>query len=615
MKSWSVQIKAALFLFCGLLLAYITYSLQFRLSDFTLRHESGREEAIRMPLLRGGIGPQTYVYSGYLEMRLLSPSIFRVTPDNEILSIKINDEVFDLTNYSQEALGDFRQGVLMDFSEHLRLGSNKLEIIVADYGGDMGLSIRAGSAYRAWIVVGCWAFFLLLLANVIWCQRSVPYIHRLLYVLIVVGAGIRIWAIFTYNPVAHIWSDAQRHWEQGIDTLRMDLMSQADPILYQIYVGLLAKLSLKVPVLIAFYTSCVSVLMPWVWYRFLRELQSSKTLALAGWAAISLLPSWISIYSYFMQETLLLPLLGAALWATWRARRKSTVGSFLLMVFIWVLAGLTRGVAIPLAAVACTYLWVFQDHKIKKACYSLIILTFILGPLTYRNYQAIGVFAPHGLGHVASLYSLSGKKEILLRTERQGARWTHGFGSPSMGAEPFSPFSDWQTQRSGTFVVNIDFDHGKRDWDAAYSALPDSMLHYLWIVKENLIFLFFASSWPDNNLERALDIVNVVMRWIWLPFAIAVFVGTVALRHQQKGQWLLPMLLLSWFLVQGLLPIAINEGRYRKPIEGLLICQALLLVALKTGKGRPGLMGACELRGFRVPLVFSPTVNRDGKSD
>src|SRR5690606_9347362 len=128
---------------------------------------------------------------------------------------------------------------------------------------------------------------------------------------------------------------------------------------------------------------------------------------------------------------------------------------------------------------------------------------------------------------------------------------THGFGSPSMGVQPFAPLSDWQTQRAGTFVVNVDFDYGKRDWEASYSNLSGSVFQNLWIIKENLIFLFFSPSWPDGNPERVLDNVNMAMRWVWLPLAVIVFGAVVLLRRHHKGQWLLPMLLLAWFVVQG----------------------------------------------------------------
>src|SRR5690606_29068722 len=146
------------------------------------------------------------------------------------------------------------------------------------------------------------------------------------------------------NPIDNIFSDPQRHWEQGVEPLRTDPMSMTDPILYQLFVGVIGKLSGQLPGLVAFYTALLSLLMPWIWYRFFRELQPSKIVAVAGWVAIAWLPSWMGIYGYFMQETLMLPLLGAALYATWRCKRKKDLASFLWMVVAWTLAGLTRSV-------------------------------------------------------------------------------------------------------------------------------------------------------------------------------------------------------------------------------------------------------------------------------
>lgn len=602
------RLRVALLCALGLLLVFVSYSAEIGVSEFTLRAENGTEEVVELPFLRSGIGRQVYVYSGTIDQRLLSPDQYRITPDNEILRIVINGKPLDLSDYSKPNLSDFRNGVLIDLSDAIQFGENSVEIVVADYGGDMGLSIQAdrGLLHSALLVL--WTVYLLAVFNEIWRVRETPVSHRALYALIILGGILRVWIVFTYNPAAHIWSDAERHWSQGIDTLRIDLMSQTDPIMYQIYVGLLGKLTLKLPELVAFYTSLLSLLTPWLWYKFLRELQSSKAIALAGWAIFSFLPSWVSIYSYFMQETLLLPLIGAALWATWRARRKATVSSFLVMVLLWIIAGLTRGIAIPLAAVCCLYLWMYQGEKLKRALYSTAMLVMILGPLAYRNYQAVGVLAPHGLGYLASLYALSGKREILLRTERQGAKWVHVFGSPSMGAEPFAPLSDWTTQRSGRFVVDVDLDEGSRDWNAAYERVSRPLTDNLWIIKENLIFLFFAASWPDSNPARAVDVINIHMRWIWFPLTCLALVFTLMLWRTHRRYWLLPLLLLTWFVVQGLLPISVNEGRYRKPFEGLLICQCLLLIALRRGKGCPGNM-------IGIPFLKRTAKNSDVKSE
>ena len=133
--------------------------------------------------------------------------------------------------------------------------------------------------------------------------------------------------------------------------------------------------------LVAYWTALLSLCGPWLWYRYLRELLPNRDWALAGWVILAALPSWSAIYSYFMQETLMLPLLGAALWTTWRCRRKGDTGSFVLAAGIWMLAGLTRGICIPLAAVAMTWALAGAGPKVRESCARMILLLAVLGPL------------------------------------------------------------------------------------------------------------------------------------------------------------------------------------------------------------------------------------------
>ncbi|CAK0778539.1 hypothetical protein CCP3SC1_960015 [Gammaproteobacteria bacterium] len=65
-----------------------------------------------------------------------------------------------------------------------------------------------------------------------------------------------------------------------------------------------------------------------------------------------------------MTETLLLPLLGASLWATMRAQRKRTVGTFVQMVIWWTLTGFTRLIAFPLGGLAGLW-WSGYPHKLR----------------------------------------------------------------------------------------------------------------------------------------------------------------------------------------------------------------------------------------------------------
>ncbi|WP_105104602.1 glycosyltransferase family 39 protein [Microbulbifer pacificus] len=407
-----------------------------------------------------------------------------------------------------------------------------------------------------------------------------------LYLLIILGIWLRVDQVFTHNPMDHIWSDPQRHWEQGTETLRRDPMTLTDPVMYQVYVGVLAKLTLGEPLLVAFFTALLACLTPWIWYRFARELLPGRMQATAVWAALSLLPSWIAIYSYFMQETLLLPLLGAALYASWRCRRKQTLASFLLMVVLWTLAGLTRGIAIPLAAVVTTWLWLVQSRKLAKAGYSLLLLGLLMGPLAYRSYAVMHMVSPHGIGQLVALYLRSGKREIHVHYSRQGAQWNYWFGSPSTGERPLAPLSDWTTSRDGQVHARVRIENGADDWNRALERYPWTMERYLSLTGENLIYLFFGSSWPDNNRERWLEAVNHQSRWLWTPLTLLLVVGSVFYWRRLRGTRLFTAVLMTWILVQGLLPIAVNEGRYRKPAEGLLLTQAILLLGVMRRRAR-----------------------------
>lgn len=575
-------------LFAAGILAFVNLNVFLDLGDFKLHHDqSGGEETISLPLSR--VSPSAnsrYEVNGKISFRWAASRILHITPDDEVKRIVINGKEADLSAIPADRLRDWQNGFSLDVGPYVHKGQNDISIVFDDYGGNMGMAINPGG-WRIEAICILWLVLALIAVVQAHSIFKIPRSHAVLYALIILGTVLQIWVIYTYNPLDHIFSDAQRHWEQGTDLFRNDLMSNTDPILYQLYIGFLAKLSLDIPGLVAFYTSLLAFIGTWTWYRFFRELQGNKTLSLAGWAFVSLLPSWMSIYSYFMQETLLLPLLGAALWATWRARRKATVGSFAWMVILWILAGLTRGIAIPLAAVCCTALWLTQGQRLKKALVSTGILLFVLGPLTYRSYQTVHHFAPNGMGHLVSIYAKSGKREIQL-TVKKGGYAVYGFGSPSIDERPFKPFSDWTSQRKGKIHIDVDLDKGREDWDKAAEQVSMSWKDALWITKENLIFLFFGPSWPDNNESRTVDFINVQMRWIWAPAFLAAIIWCFRMRKRLGHQWLLPALILTWFTVQGVLPISLNEGRYRKPFEGLIIAQIILLTAASRGQAKAG---------------------------
>lgn len=402
-----------------------------------------------------------------------------------------------------------------------------------------------------------------------------------LFGMLVLACAYRVWMIFRYPPTDSLWSDPARHWFSGTHPLDTAPMSAIDPIFYQIYLGVLAKLTSSQPLLVAYWTALLSLTAPWLWYRFLRELLPDRDWALAGWVLLAALPSWSAIYTYFMQETLMLPLLGLALWATWRCRRKQDVGSFVGAVAIWLLAGLTRGICLPMGALAMCWLWCVQGGKLQRAAGSLALVVAIMAPLAGRSWYLLRLLSPYGNGQLVMLYQRSGAQRIEIEFSRRGGReyWAYEFISPAAHERPLEPFSDWQSSRVGTARFSVDLDAGARDWDAAFKSLPPwDASRAAWLTGDNLVRLFFGGSWPDSNFERPAERINYAARWLWAPLSAACLVLTLTAWRTQRERMLVS-LMLTWFVVQGLVPLVPNEGRYRKPYEGLLISQCLLLAS------------------------------------
>jgi hypothetical protein len=415
--------------------------------------------------------------------------------------------------------------------------------------------------------------------------RRTLFLRAVLLALLCAACALRVWIVFRYNPLDHLWSDAARHWQAGIRPLEASPMVAMDPIGYQLYLGALAKLTVGSPLLVAYWTSLLSLAGPWLWYRFLRELGLARDWALAGWVVLAALPSWSAIYSYFMQETLMLPLLGAALWATWRCRRRADVASFVLAVAVWLAAGLTRGICLPLGFVAMGWLWAGQSSKLPRAALSLAVVVAVLAPLAGRSWAIARVLSPQGIIQFAQIYLRAGTAAVEFDFTRRGGRehWNIAFVSPSMNHPPLAPLSNWPPRRDRKARFAIDLDAGNRDWDAAMESLPRRDVGQVGRrTLENLVHLMFGPSWPDSNIEhdhaRLIGRVNYWMRWLWAPVAIACLAFGVARREQERER-MLPALIVTWFVVQGLLPLAIAEGRYRKPFEGLLVAQCLLMAS------------------------------------
>lgn len=71
-----------------------------------------------------------------------SPTIFRLIPDDHLLSIRVNDQVVPLDSFSDRQLKDWIKGITIDLSEYLLRGEqNRIEMRVSNHGGPGGAQL------------------------------------------------------------------------------------------------------------------------------------------------------------------------------------------------------------------------------------------------------------------------------------------------------------------------------------------------------------------------------------------------------------------------------------------------------------------------------------------
>jgi hypothetical protein len=377
---------------------------------------------------------------------------------------------------------------------------------------------------------------------------------------------------FFASPLEHLYSDPARHWANGARFLNPDLMGAGDPYFYQLWIYVIRTLSSDSAPVVLLCSGLLCMAMPYGWYRAFRELLS-RSQAFIGGIVMALVPGFFSIYGYFMNETLLLTLMGLAFWLTFRAWRKATVGAFALTSALWVCAIFTRPVVLPMAALCLGTLWIAQNKRLEKAVIGIVMLLMLAAPAGMHTKTKLGFFAPFGNTYLSEIYSHSGKKDIDLDAGPVG-HW--GFGSPSFYNPTFYPFSDWTTDRQGTVSIRIDVTRGRATWIEELKRIEgENTFGWTQRFKENLWYLIWGQSWPDNDPNSLGGLLNTWTRWLWLPLMF--YVAYSVFRRRYRGiEWLLPASALGMLIMLALQTTGIIEGRYRKPIDPVLVAAAIV---------------------------------------
>ncbi len=400
-------------------------------------------------------------------------------------------------------------------------------------------------------------------------NRDGKSVGRLLIALVVAGSLLHLFVCFQHNPLDYLFSDPLRHWLNGSRLFHPDIMGMSDPILYQIYVYILRGLTGDNRYLVALACGMLSVIMPWTYYRAGREFDFSKNGALMVWALIAWTPSLFTIYHYLTIETLLLPLIGLSLWMTGRFMRKGNLDAWLAVVLCWTLACLTKATVVPFAAVCLLYCWCTKRCRIEYAVTGLLLAIMLLLPNALRTRHYLGFFAPLGNSWIVKIQHYSGAREIKVEF---GANKC-GFASPSVAVQPLAPLSPWVIRRTWeeTAVhVKIDPANGEEDWRRAYRSLDVSWKERSRQLMENILLFSFAPSWPDSNRHEWDGWVTHHLRWLWLPLIFFVF-DCNFLEFWRRQFGLIPVAVTIFTLFLAFQNIATMEGRYRKPLEPLLL--------------------------------------------
>jgi hypothetical protein len=414
---------------------------------------------------------------------------------------------------------------------------------------------------------------------------------------------------FIDNPFDHLFSDPMRHWDNAKNLLTPQLYNAIDSRGYQFFLGgLLALVGDNRP-LIILVVGLLSAATGYVWYRAAAEILPVRVALVAG-ILVAASPSLLAIYGYFMNETLLLALMGAAWWITFRAARQESTALFALAVLLWLAAMLTRIIVLPMAGLALLWLWWSLPRRVPHAALAALMAAATLIPAGLYGYDKLRIFAPLGFTGTSVIYAQSHASGFQFTMNDQ--YWY--FASPSYYTQPFAPFHPYQMPHTEPYRFNIDANHGSRDWNAIIQSLKwrATWSDYAQRLKVNVVFFFWGPSWPDSRAALTTDQwvawLGHWQRWIWAPLVLFVLLASVPARLQ-GGAMVMAAALLGTTAYLIFQDSGVMEGRYRKPLEPMMI-----VVAVAVAMGLASRFKARAKNHIAVEGIINPQHGNHGQT-
>lgn len=107
--------------------------------NVSLTHPSGKTEKVKFPFFKNSGEVGLHTINGTIATGLFSAKRVRIIPDDEIISIQINNQNIDLNKISHHAKKDYRIGFSYDLSQFLTKEENAIQIKYKDFGGQGGI--------------------------------------------------------------------------------------------------------------------------------------------------------------------------------------------------------------------------------------------------------------------------------------------------------------------------------------------------------------------------------------------------------------------------------------------------------------------------------------------
>jgi len=380
-----------------------------------------------------------------------------------------------------------------------------------------------------------------------------------------------IWTVH-HPPTDFVYSDAERHWFNATHPLDRNPFAGIDPPAYELWLGLIAHTTVGEPLAIGIYAALLSLCTPFVWFLFARKILNNSAWALWFWATLAWLPSWVGVFSYFMNETLLIPLIGVSLWQTVQEDVDNSK-RWIVLNLSWAVTCLTRIIALPLAAVAMIFAVSGTRRRLQRLVLAALVWSCLLAPAAYRAQQIINVPTPFGLPYPHHIYWESGARDIYLHlsSTRHGAAYLYHFAANSVFNEPLRPFSNYTIPRTGRVDVWVNLDHGLADWRLAATMHAPDFSTRLRLYRENALLFLLGDSWPDGHRDLFWENVAFHFHWGWLLIVLGSSIGSMVYIHRTRTVQLLPALTITAFLVPLLSNAGVMEARFRKPLEGIFL--------------------------------------------